>query len=231
MEYHETLPKPINYGGVQPGINVELEQYDQLALEETLSQIKAAGFMAVKQPFFFEQSFDWTASDRIVEAVTEHELTLVLQLDGQPAEAFAPPADLNVFAEWAGEFARRYGNIVDHYIVWDEPNLTSHWGNQPVNPLAYAALLTAASQTIRAADADAAIVVAPLAPTEETGPKNLADPLFLQGLYEAGATDAFDIVAAKPYGFDTGPEDRRVDIGRLNFSRTILLARSDGTKR
>jgi hypothetical protein len=65
--------------------------------------------------------------------------------------------------------------------------------------------------------------MAPLAPTEETGPKNLADPLFLQALYDAGVADSFDIVAAKPYGFDTGPEDRRVSIDRLNFSRVILL--------
>jgi len=44
---------------------------------------------------------------------------------------------------------------------------------------------------------------------------------------------AFDVVAVKPYGFDTGPDDRRVEPQRLNFSRAILvrelmLAQGDG---
>ena len=101
--------------------------------------------------------------------------------------------------------------------------LTSHWGNQPVNPIEYAALLTAAAAAIRAADSDAVIVAAPLAPTVETGPDNLADHLYLQRLYEAGAAPAFDVVAAKPYGFDNDPDDRRVELDVLNFSRAILL--------
>jgi hypothetical protein len=42
-------------------------------------------------------------------------------------------------------------------------------------------------------------------------------------LYEAGAGGAFDVVAAKPYGFDTGPDDRAVAIDTLNFSRAILM--------
>uniref|UniRef100_UPI0035AE0CC6 O-antigen ligase family protein n=1 Tax=Promineifilum sp. TaxID=2664178 RepID=UPI0035AE0CC6 len=109
------------------------------------------------------------------------------------------------------------------------------WGGRPVNPGEYAALLTAAAAAIRGADADAVIVAAPLAPTSETGPDNLSEPLFLQGLYEAGAAGAFDVVAAKPYGFDTGPDDRTVDAARLNFSRPILLrelmeAQGDGGK-
>ncbi|MBK9050442.1 MAG: hypothetical protein IPL78_05825 [Chloroflexi bacterium] len=134
-----------------------------------------------------------------------------------------PPDDPNQFAAWAGEFSRRYGATVEAYIIWDEPNLTSHWGNQPVNPDEYVALLAAASQAIRTHDSTAHIVAAPLAPTIETGPKNLADPLFLQAMYEAGAAAFFDIAAGKPYGFDDGPAERTVDLDTLNFSRIILL--------
>ncbi|HEX6383548.1 MAG TPA: O-antigen ligase family protein, partial [Anaerolineae bacterium] len=149
--------------------------------------------------------------------------TLVPLLDGNPADDFAPPADPAIFSGWAGEFARRYGDRIDCYVIWDEPNLASHWGNQPVNPIEYAALLTAAAKAIRAADADALIVAAPLAPTVETGPLNLADPLYLQALYDAGAAAAFDVAAGKPYGFDRAPDDRMVDLDVLNFSRAILL--------
>ncbi len=210
-------------GGVAPGVNVSLEQYDDVALDENLAHIAAAGLTHLKQTFYYSENFDWTVSDRLVAAATRHQLTLIPLLDGDPTTQFAPPDDPYIFAQWAGAFAERYGETIDAYIIWDEPNLTAHWGNQPVNPDEYTALLAAASQAIRAQDSNALIVAAPLAPTSETGPKNLADPLFLQAMYEGGAAAFFDIAAGKPYGFDSGPDDRTVDIDTLNFSRIILL--------
>ena len=220
---HPGLPPPIDHGRPRLGINVNLEPGDAAKLEETLSQIKAVGITTIKQPFYFTDDFDWQASDTLMEVVVAQELALVPLLDGDPANEFAPPADPNVFATWAGEFAARYGKTIDSYIIWDEPNLTNHWGLQPVNANEYAAVLAAASAAIRSADSDAIIVAAPLSPTSETGPQNLADDLFLQELYDAGAAHAFDVAAAKPYGFDTGPEDRTVDRNTLNFSRAVLL--------
>ena len=216
-------PLPLVGGGVEWGVNVSLEQYDRAELDDTLAQISEAGFVAIKQSFYFSEDFDWTVSDAWFAAASRYHLTLIPLLDGDPATQFAPPDDPNRFAQWAGAFAQRYGEQVEAYIIWDEPNLTSHWGDQPVNPDEYVALLAAASQAIRTQDNTALIAAAPLAPTTETGPKNLADPLFLQAMYEAGAAAFFDVVAGKPYGFDTGPEDRMVDIETLNFSRVILL--------
>jgi O-antigen ligase len=217
------LPQPVAHGGPQVGINVYLGSEDVKSLEDELAAVKATGATAVRQPFYFQEPFDWAAADRLVEAVGQAGLILVPLLDGDPETDFAPPADPAVFAAWTGAFAERYGEQIDHYIIWDEPNLTSHWGGQPVNPAEYAALLTAAGQAIRGHDAGAVIVAAPLAPTVETGPQNLADPLFLRALYENGAASAFDVAAGKPYGFDRGPDDRTVDRDVLNFSRAILL--------
>ncbi len=216
------LPEPVNFGGVQPGLNVYLDQYDDAALADHLRQIADLGVQLVKQPFYFSEDFDWAEADRLVTAVSHHNLTLVPLLDGNPADEFAP-VDTAVFAQWTAGFAQRYGDTVQFYIIWDEPNLASHWGNQPVNPDDYGALLSAAANAIRSADSDAVIVAAPLAPTVETGPDNLADHLFLQQLYETSAATAFDIAAAKPYGFDRPPDDRTVANETLNFSRVILL--------
>lgn len=217
-----SLPEPVAHAGVAPGLNVALQQYTDAELAETLAQIAATGVWRLKQPFYFQPDFDWQQADRLVTAVAEHNLILVPLLDGDPATRFAPP-DLDEYAAWAGEFAARYGHRVQHYIIWDEPNLAAHWGDQPANPAGYAALLAAAASAIRAADSDAVIIAAPLAPTIETGPENLADPLFLQQLYEEGAAAAFDVVMAKPYGFHTGPDDRDVALDITNFSRAILL--------
>ncbi|MDX1413911.1 MAG: O-antigen ligase family protein [Candidatus Promineifilaceae bacterium] len=217
------LPEPINYGGSQLAINVYLDQAGDAELDETLSQIKALGITTLKQPFYYSESFDWQATDRLVEAVTNHGLQLVPLLDGDPANQFAPPKDLQQYASWVGEFAQRYGDVLQAYIIWDEPNLSSHWGEQPVNANEYAALLTAASAAIRRADNNAVIVTAALAPTTETGPMNLADDLYLQELYEADAAHSFDVVSGKPYGFDAPPDERAVGREALNFSRIILL--------
>ncbi|MCP5095151.1 MAG: hypothetical protein GY943_06335 [Chloroflexi bacterium] len=219
----DKLPEPIVGGGPRLGVNVALTELDEADLDHTLSQISETGIRFIKQSFYFSDSFAWADAERVVTAVSQHNLTLIPLLDGNPDNQFEPPANITQFANWAGEFATRYGNTIDHYIIWDEPNLTSHWGNQPVNPPEYAALLTATAAKIRAADANAVIVAAPLAPTMETGPINLSEPLFLDSLYESGAATAFDVVAVKPYGFYTAPDDRTVELDTLNFSRAILI--------
>jgi O-antigen ligase len=112
---------------------------------------------------------------------------------------------------------------VDYYQVWDEPNLADHWGGGPVSPPAYADLLARTATLIRQADPGARILLAGLAPTVETGPQNLSDVRYLDQLYQAGAAPYFDVAAGKPYGFDTGPGDRRASEQVLNFSRFILL--------
>lgn len=216
------LPEPVHFGGVQPGLTVYLNQYDDATLNDNLQQIADLGIRFVKQPFYFSEDFDWAAADRIVAAVSQHNLTIIPLLDGNPDDDFAP-VETAVFAQFASDFATRYGDSIQFYIIWDEPNLTSHWGNQPVNPDDYGALLSTAATAIRTADNDAVIVAAPLAPTVESGPDNLADHLFLQQLYEADAATAFDIVAGKPYGFNAPPDDRTVANETLNFSRLILL--------
>ncbi len=218
------LPQPIPHAGVAWGVNVYLERYSTEAeRDQALAAIAAAGISYIKQSFAYRPAFDWEQADSWFQAAARHSLSLIPLLDGDPATNYAPPADLAAFAAWAGAFAARYQTATDFYIIWDEPNLASHWGGRQVNPLDYAALLTAAATAIRAADPHAFIVLAPLAPTAETNTLHLADPLYLSSLYEAGAAEAFDIVAAKPYGFNDHPLERAVSLERLNFNRAILL--------
>jgi O-antigen ligase len=217
------LPEPIAYGGVRIGVNTNLEQYSEQELVQTIRELNDLGFQTIKQSFVFDQDYDWNHSDRIIRAVSDSGIQLVPLLDGNPDDDYAPPEDLSAFASWAGEFSRRYGDVIDYYIIWDEPNLSEHWGGGHVNAAEYAALLTASAAEIRDVDPGAAIIAAPLAPTTEEGPENINEADFLNDLYKAGAQDAFDIVSGKPYGFDSEPGDRTVNGDKLNFSRIILL--------
>lgn len=220
----DEMPGPTVGAGPRLGVNTA-PPADPAAWNAQLDAIAATGIEGVKVTFNYpgRAPFDWAAADRVIAAVEGRDLTLLPLLDGNPADSYAPPANPADYAVWAGDFAARYGESFDAYIIWDEPNLASHWGGESVNAFDYAALLSAAAQAVRAADAGAFIVAAPLAPTIETGPQNVADHLYLQALYEAGAAGAFDVAAGKPYGFDDGPDERAVAADRLNFNRIILL--------
>ncbi len=210
-----------------------------LDLDRALDLIADGGFAWVQQPFPWDQiepspgRYDWAPWDRIVAAAGARGLRLIAVLERAPVWAGTPPP-LADFARFAGLLAARYGERIDHYEIWHNPNLRDGWGASP-NPAAYAELLRQAALAIRAADPDARILLGSLAPTVETGPENLSEPRFLDGLYAAGAAPYFDIVTAQAYGFQTGPDDRRVDEGTLNFSRAVLVretmeAHGDGGK-
>ncbi|MBM4429886.1 MAG: O-antigen ligase family protein [Chloroflexi bacterium] len=165
-------------------------------------------------------------------AVQQEGLQLLAVLDTSPAWArapldqdnrFAPPQYATTFALFARAFAARYGPQIACYQIWDEPNLFPHWGTRPVDPAGYTRLLQLAAEGIRSADPGAVVLSAALAPNTEPGGRNMSEVLFLRGMYQAGARRHFDVLAAKPYGFWSGPEDRRVDLQVLNFSRLILL--------
>ncbi|MBZ0300158.1 MAG: O-antigen ligase family protein, partial [Anaerolineae bacterium] len=184
--------------------------------------------------------YRWEQYDGIVSALNQHpDLRLVAVLMHSPqwsrssGQSTAPPDDPADFARFAGAFAERYANSIDYYQIWDEPNLTEAWGESDPRPSAYAALLQGAYTSIHRADPTATVIAAALAPTVEQGPHNLSDLRYLSDLYALGAKDFMDVVAAKPYGFDSPPDDRLVAEDHLNFSRIvalreIMLANGDG---
>jgi O-antigen ligase len=229
------LPAPIAHAGADAGVNVDLRGHDPARLAAVLDRLAAAHVVWLRQEFRWAEiepapeAYDWTAADRVIDAASARGLHVLAALVTTPdwardaGTATAPPRDPALFARFARAFAARYGDRLATYQVWDEPNIAFGWGGLPIAPEDYAALLEAGYTAIHAADHDAVVVAAGLAPTVETGPANLSDVLFLRRLYETGAAPYFDVAAAKPYGFDTGPYDRPASPETLNFSRMVLL--------
>ncbi|MEZ4870290.1 MAG: O-antigen ligase family protein [Caldilineaceae bacterium] len=234
------------------GINVALEATPTDARQASLRRLRQAGFGWVRQRIDWGQlerapgEIAWEANDALLQDIQTAGLTPVIVLDGSPAWArapqdtgaqdqpLAPPADSATFARFVGAFASRYHTQLQFYQIWDEPNLTPHWGNRLIEPVAYARLLRSAAQAIRQADPDAVIILGALAPTSDRGHLAIDESYFLQRLYAAGAAPDFDVVAVQPFGFGYRPDDSHVASAVLNFRRAQLIrqvtvAAGDGT--
>ncbi len=232
------LPAAAMPPGQGYGVNVALEQYSADELPQVLELVQRAGLYWLRQSVPWSEiepsqgDYHWEPWDRIVDAVQRQGLGLVAVLETSPAwarrpadraERSAPPQYPTTFALFARAIASRYAGRIAWYQVWDQPNIAPNWGSGPVDPQGYVRLLRLAAAEIRAADPAARIQCAALAPNTESGGRNMSDVLFLRGIYQSGGKGWFDALAAKPYGFWSGPDDRRVNANVLNFSRLILL--------
>ena len=236
---------------VEPGagVNTDLLYMSPEAMNQALSWTKAAGFTWVRQIFPWAEIerapgvYDWTASDAAIKAVSAHGLQLVAvlgttpswaRLPGQEQYPWSPPADYASFGRFCAAFAHRYGAQVDYYQVWDQPNIQPFWGNQYVDASAYARLLREAAANLRSNDSVAWVLTAGLAPNVENGPLNVNEMEYLRQIVRAGAADAFDILAAKPYGFDQDPSPlpsaEGLSFGRLAALHKVLEDLGLGTK-
>lgn len=248
-----TTDKILPFAVERPGVNVELMQYGEPDLSNTLERIRSANFRWIRQFAYWDEiearpgEYDWSAWDRVAGALREiDELEAVAVIMNSPRWAqgdggntgfsqTAPPHSLAEFANFCREFAARYGDIIDYYQIWDEPNLGDAWGGRDPRPAEYVAMLASAREAILDTDPSAAIVAAGLAPTVETAGRNISDIRYLQAMYAQGARELMDVVAGKPYGQFSSPLERTIDESVLNFSRIValrevMLANEDGRK-
>lgn len=230
-------------------------------LDEVIAPVIAAGgFDTVVQVFPWRDlqpapdRYVWDAADSMVRTAQTYHLDLVVRLDMPPAWALLPeeysyggiPFDLNAYADFVAAIAERYRGYVLGYIVWNEPNLAAEWSRSggDVNqhweaydgwvarPADYVYVLCQAQERLRAADPDALIVAAGMAPTNEMSPRAMDDREFLRGMYAAGAKECFDVLSVHDYGYGLSPEapremDDGLNLARILDVREIMLSYGD----
>jgi len=239
---------PIPLTDVNPlGVNTFLQaEADPAKVERMLDLIAAAGFTYIRQPFFWyeiepEPGVFWDAKwgvstwekyDRIVQLAHARGLEIIARLDKPPRWARegqpyldecpdGPPTRYEDYARFVAAVVARYRGQIKYIQIWNEPNLRNEWGCQPIDPAAFTRLLALAYRAAKEADPDVLVLMPGLAPTDQTGPENLSDLLFLEGMYRAGAAPYFDIASAMVYGYGYPPGDRRIEFARNNFSRVV----------
>ncbi len=204
-----------------PAIHVSMWWDEQIALRD-LHLVQDMGFYWIKQKFSWrdiqpypDSGYDWYHSDVIVNRAEEYGLSLLVRLDRQPFWTQtdggdlplenAPPADLDVWGDFCYAVADRYQGRIRAYQVWNEPNLAREWGEQPPDPAAYTELLATCYEGIKRGDPDAIVISAGLAPTGSGFPVAMPHDEFLQGMYDAGAAQYYDMLGYNAPGYAAPP--------------------------
>jgi len=227
-----------------------------------IALVKEMGFAWIKQSFAWRDiediekgAYNWYFPDLIVDEVEKAGLELLVRIDRQPfwsqgpgAELYlnGPPKDLTDFHDFCYVLADRYRGRIHAYQVWNEPNLSREWGEQEPNAAEYVELLKVCYNGIKAADPDAMVISAGLAPTGIDLPDAIPDDRFLQEMYAAGAASYFDVLGLNAPGYkappETSPDDAaNPDLGwgghrtfafrHVEDMRAIMIANGDKEKR
>lgn len=194
--------------------------------DRDLDLMKEAGFNWIKQAFSWESiegagrgQLDWSIADKVVTHANERGLKILARLsldpDVQGFWAGDPPANGDAFAEYAGALAARYScqpgaiGCIQAYQVWNEPNLAREWGGKRPNPAEYVQFLGKAYRAIKAANPNAIVISAGMAPTGDNSDIAMPDDLFYDQMYQAmggGSNGYFDALGVHGAGYAAPPE-------------------------
>jgi hypothetical protein len=201
------------------GMQVFLYWQEEVA-DRDLQLVQDAGFRWVKQEIPWREvegqakgAWQWDIPDRMMDQIDAHGLKVIVRLGSQPAwaagvalPAISPPDKLQDFYDYVFAVATRYKGRVEAYQIWNEPNLAREWGDRPPNPVEYVAMLKTGYEAVKAADPQAIVISAGLAPTTRHDNEAMPDIYFVQGMYDAGGTAYFDALGVHAAGYKSPPE-------------------------
>ncbi|MBV9326236.1 MAG: hypothetical protein JO352_20935 [Chloroflexi bacterium] len=176
-------------------------------IERDLGLAQAAQFRWQKSLFKWRQiegacrgCFDWAEADAVVRASASAGLRIIARLDfqpgwtGVPETTNGPPPNYQDYFDFVHAFVDRYRlgssiGEVEAIEIWNEPNISREWGDQPVNQETaadYVRLLAGAYAAAKATDPNVVVITAGLSPTGVTNGHSMDDLEYLQAMYAAG---------------------------------------------
>ncbi len=237
------------------GVHTRLEgEVEEWKMQRTLSMVREMGAPWIVEyfPWAYNEpqpgQYDWTHSDKVIAHARNQGLTVIARLGMVPAWArpdpavqettftYLDPEHYDDFARFVAAFVEHYRGDIAHIIIWNEPNLSYEWGGQKVDPAAYTELLKAAYSAAHAANPDIIVLGGALAPTLEPpeSAAGLNDLLYLEQMYDCGAANYFDALAAHAYGLsfapDTDPAPELLNFRRVELLRALMDRYGDSEK-
>ena len=220
---------------VEPNAELEYGIEANLLIEDPASTAKYIGNSGVgwaKQLLSWnslepvEGVIDFATLDALIETLEGQNVHILLTITNAPnwartiQEETGPPDDFQAFANFLGAISSRYAGRVAAYEIWNEPNLRNRWRStvHPISATSYVDMLRGAHDAIKAADPEALVISAGLAPTGFNDALGSAagdfevnaidDRIFLSGMYAAGLVDVADGIGVHPIGFANPPDVR-----------------------
>jgi hypothetical protein len=171
-------------------------------LEGRLAAMQQAGIKWGRQDFTWRRiehtkgQYDWAGYDALVEKCRRYGLLIFGNLTYNPPFYDMKNAEgVDAYAAFARAAVRRYKDKVDHWQIWNEPNLGYLGGNVDH----YAKLLTMAGKAIHETNPKAKVLAMNMA---------FCDVLWASNVMQRVPYDAFDIVCFHPYRNPNAPEDK-----------------------
>jgi hypothetical protein len=243
QQVHTINPKM----GVHTRLSDEVEPWK---IQRTLQMVREMGAPWIVEYFPWAYSepqagrYDWSHADLVVDHARRQGLTVVARL-GLVPEWARPKESTNTylgeerfpdFARFVGQFVRHFRGRVAYIIVWNEPNLSLEWGYRPVDPEGYVRLLRLSYKAAKEADSTVQVLAGALAPTlaPPGSAEGMDDLMYLQRMYDAGARDAFDILALHAYGWSFPPDEPAapdaINFARVELARAVMVRNGDEDK-
>jgi len=214
-----SAPAPSGGGSFGYGVQAHMVHNDQAG--QVMNVTQGMGFGWVKQQIewkVFEPSpgdFQWGALDGIINAANNSGVSLLFSTVNSPPWARepgfdgsvgGPPQDPQTFANFNGALAGKYcGSALKAIEVWNEQNLHYEWGNKPLNPGEYVALLAPSYASIKAACPSMLVISGALTPAGNNGGLAMDDFTYLDGMFAAGVNNYADGFGAHPSGYNVPP--------------------------
>lgn len=198
--------------------------YDASERDEVLDRIERSGARWVRldvgwamlQPRPGALDEDWAVPllDEVMDQLRERDLKVLVMFwltptwaSSEPDEftaQYTSPDDPADYAAALGRVAQRWGDVVDAYEVWNEPNLEVFYHG--TDPETYADLLCATYPVVRREDPDARVVFGGLMYNDDD---------WLQRAYDAGAGGCFDVMSVHSYQAPADAPPSVVDDGEV----------------
>jgi hypothetical protein len=240
-------PEPItapHFESLTYGIQAFL-WWDETLRSFDLEMIRLMNFSHVKQIFAWNliqpepDAWDWSRADEVVAEVHHRERQLIARVDHPPDWAIVDPTtredgvpfDVEAYGAYCGALADRYRGQIAGYQVWNEPNLQREWNGHTPDAAGYIRLLTACHDAIKAADPDAIVISAGLAPTETEPPTAVPHMRYLQQMFDAGLSDVYDVLGVHAPGYNNPPEMSPEEAVTDDYRRWMVFRQVEDVRR
>ncbi|MBX0327094.1 hypothetical protein K2Z83_05275 [Oscillochloris sp. ZM17-4] len=210
---------PVSADTLQFGVVGHLYYTDR---DRVLQLVQNAGFDWVRQQVVWRDIEDpgagiygWEELDRIVDTVNAYGRKLLVNIVQSPS-AYNPtnglPADPETLGNFVEQMARRYGDKIQAYEIWNEPNLAHENGGRivPEDVGHYVEILKVAYTRIKAVSPNAIVLAAASSSSGVTDPAiALSDEGFYKAMYTYNGGEVrnyFDVQAVHPGGSANPPD-------------------------